>query len=63
MSPLGCLRYVFPPTKACRLSVALGYAGYEELYRDHGIKEVACMAHIPDYKITRVNDLLPWKGI
>jgi len=23
-----------------------GYAGYEELYRDHGIKEVACMAHI-----------------
>ncbi|WP_299962272.1 hypothetical protein [uncultured Roseobacter sp.] len=54
---------MFPPTKACRLSVALGYAGYEELYRDHGIKEVACMAHIPDYKITRVNDLLPWKGI
>ncbi|MEM1364046.1 MAG: IS66 family transposase [Pseudomonadota bacterium] len=23
-----------------------GYAGYEELYRDHGITEVACMAHI-----------------
>ncbi len=23
-----------------------GYAGYEELYRSHGIKEVACMAHI-----------------
>lgn len=23
-----------------------GYAGYEELYRDHGIKEVACMAHV-----------------
>ena len=23
-----------------------GYAGYEELYRDNGIKEVACMAHI-----------------
>jgi len=23
-----------------------GYAGYEELYRNHGIKEVACMAHI-----------------
>ena len=23
-----------------------GYAGYEELYREHGIKEVACMAHI-----------------
>lgn len=23
-----------------------GYAGYEELYRDHGIREVACMAHI-----------------
>lgn len=23
-----------------------GYAGYETLYRDHGIKEVACMAHI-----------------
>lgn len=23
-----------------------GYAGYEELYRDRGIREVACMAHI-----------------
>lgn len=23
-----------------------GYAGYEELYCDHGVKEVACMAHI-----------------
>ena len=23
-----------------------GYAGYEHLYRDHSIKEVACMAHI-----------------
>jgi len=23
-----------------------GYAGYEELYRSHGIREVACMAHV-----------------